>query len=152
MKRLLIAILALNLSGCAAMVELDQKIARTINPNPTELVVPRSQVGLQAEAGARLAYYSTYSRKPSKAELQYAREQNAEFAQMVREDKQRVREESEVDPRSKAIAVCDIIMIQLSQQALAQFEAGQPDMYVKLQEKRSTIYSDCVNQHIKKYS
>lgn len=152
MKRLIIAVLALNLSGCAAMVELDQKIARTINPNPSERVIPRDQMGLQAEAGARLAYYTKYDRKPTKAELQYAREQNAEFAQMVREDQQKVREESEVDPKSKAIAVCDIVMIQLTQQAIVEFEAGKPDMYTTLQAKRSIIYSDCVKQHIIKYS
>ncbi|WJZ27926.1 hypothetical protein NCTGTJJY_CDS0047 [Serratia phage 92A1] len=153
MKRIAVALALISMTGCAQMVELDQRIARSINPD-TPVVsaqsVGKARQGLTAEAGGNLAYYHTYDRKPTKEELQYAQKSKADFNAMVKADKERVPEKAKVDPRATARTICDLVFESLKLEAYKRLERGDDSLYEALVQKGDRLYNECFDEQLQK--
>lgn len=152
MKRIVVALALLSLTGCAQMVELDQKIARSMNPHPVVYAqdVGKARQGLTAEPGGLLAYYHTSDRKPTQDEIEYARKANASFDEMVQEDKARVRQEIKIDPRVQARTNCDIVFEALKAEAVKRLVAGDYTLYDNLAQKGDKLYNECYDEQLAK--
>ena len=153
MKRIIVALSLLSLTGCAQVLELDHKIATAMNPGVKVVqaeTVGKPRQGLKVEAGGNVAYYHTYDRKPTTEELQYAQATNAEFDAMVKNDQERVREEIKVDPRVTARTICDLIFVELKAKALRDLELGDYRMVDALDKKGQQVYNECYDEQLEK--